>query len=85
VGYQSGPLTTSATLAVSGPRFDINYPALVQLPGYTLLNVGFEYQIRPDWSVQLRLDNALDRAYQLVYGYNTPRRSLELATRLHFR
>jgi vitamin B12 transporter len=85
LSYQCGLLMSSATLAVSGPRFDVNYPSLVQLPGYTLLNLGVEYQIKPEWSVQLRLDNALDREYQLVYGYNTPRRSVELATRYRFR
>ena len=37
------------------------------------------------WSVQLRLDNALDRDYELVSGYNTAGRSVTLAMRFHMR
>ncbi len=81
VAHQRGRLTSSATLDVSGPRMDVSFPSNVRLPGYALLNAGLDFQLRPTWSVQLRLDNALDRAYQLVYGYNTPRRSLVLGTR----
>ena len=84
VVHRSGRLTSSATLAVSGPREDVSFPSNVTLPGYALLNAGVDYQLRPSWNVQLRVDNALDRAYQLVYGYNTPRRSLTLGTRYRF-
>ena len=85
VARQSGRLTASATLSVSGPRADISFPSNVTLPGYALLNAGVDFQILPEWSVQLRVDNALDRAYQLVYGYNTPGRSLMLGTRYRFK
>jgi len=35
--------------------------------------------------VQARLDNALDRHYEQVSGYNTAGRSLTLAMRFHMR
>jgi vitamin B12 transporter len=85
LAHQSGRLTASATLSVSGAREDVSFPSNVTLPGYTLLNAGIDYQLLPEWSVQLRVDNALDREYQLVYGYNTPQRSLMLGTRYRFK
>jgi vitamin B12 transporter len=82
---QSGRFTASATLIVSGERDDFGFPSNVRLPGYALLNAGLDYQLLPEWSVQLHLDNALDRRYQLVSGYNTPRRGVLLGTRYRFK
>jgi vitamin B12 transporter len=80
----SGALTASAALSVSGPREDVSFPSNVRLPGYALLNAGLDYELRSAWSVQLRIDNTLDRRYQLAYGYNTPGRSLMLGARYHY-
>jgi outer membrane cobalamin receptor len=41
--------------------------------------------LTPAWIVIARVDNALDRRYQLADGYNTARRSASLATRYSFR
>jgi vitamin B12 transporter len=85
LGRSLGTLDLSADLRASGPRTDAGFPADVHLGGYALLNLGARWRITPAWSLQLKLDNALDRDYQLVYGYRTAGRSLTVAARYRFR
>lgn len=56
----------------SGQRKDV---ADYTLPGYTLFNLRASFVPHPDWSVTLRLENAFNRNYELIHGYNTPGRS----------
>ena len=80
--YETGRFGADAELQLAGPRIDFGP---VPLGGYTLLNVGCRYELAPGWSAQLRVDNALDRRYELASGYNTPGRALTLAMRYHMR
>jgi vitamin B12 transporter len=83
--YQTGPLTFNGDVQVAGPRTDYVGFNLGTLGGYTLVNLGIGYQLAPNWTALLRLDNALDRRYELVSGYNTAGRSVTLAMRFHMR
>ncbi len=83
--YQTGPLTFNGDVQVAGPRTDYVGFNLGTLGGYTLVNLGVGWQLAPNWTAQLRLDNALDRHYELVSGYNTAGRSVTLAMRFHMR
>ena len=83
--YDSGALNASADLQLVGPRTDYVGFDLGSVGGYTLVNLGVGYQLNPGWSTQLRLDNALDRQYELASGYNTAGRSVTLAMRFHMR
>jgi vitamin B12 transporter len=83
--YDQGPINFSADLQLSGPRTDYVGFDLGTVGGYTLVNFGVGYQLAQQWSMQVRLDNALDRHYELVSGYNTAGRSLTLAMRFHMR
>ncbi len=84
--YDAGRLYANASLQLAGPRTDYDdFGNLVTLGGYVLLNAGCGWQLAPGWTAQLRLDNVLDRRYELANGYNTPRRSLTLAMRYHMR
>ncbi len=83
--YNQGALFFSGDLQLSGPRTDFVGFDLGTVGGYTLVNLGVGYQLAQQWSMQLRLDNALDRRYELASGYNTARRSLTLAMRFHMR
>jgi vitamin B12 transporter len=85
VQYDEGPVNFSAGLQLAGPRTDFVGFALGTVGGYTLVNLGVGYQLAQQWSMQLRLDNALDRHYELVSGYNTAGRSVTLAMRFHMR
>jgi vitamin B12 transporter len=73
-------------LLQSGPRQDIDAVsgAAVRDGGYLLAAVRFELSLAPDWSVTARVDNALDRRYQLANGYNTAGRAVAVATRYNF-
>ena len=81
IQHEAGALLLAGDLSYSGARYDSSFPATVRLPGYALLDLAAAWQISPRWKLQLRLDNALDRDYTLVNGYNTPRRSVTIATR----
>ena len=76
-----------AELLLSGPRSDIDVvsAAPVQDGGYLLAAVYGELNVTPAWSVTARLDNALNRNYQLANGYNTGGRAASVSTRYSFR
>jgi vitamin B12 transporter len=80
--YETERFSVDAELQLAGPRIDFGP---VPLGGYALLNLGCRYELAPGWSAQLRLDNALDRRYELASGYNTPGRALTLAMRYRMR
>ena len=67
---------------MSGAREDFGG---VRLEPYTLLNLYGRVALTPAWTVQLRLENALDEHYELANTYNTAGRSLFVATRYAFR
>ena len=52
--------------------------------GYALVNLSWRAALGGGLSAQLKLENALDRRYQVVYSYYTPRRSLMAALRYGF-
>jgi vitamin B12 transporter len=80
--YRLASLSVGGELLYVGRRLDAGFPSSVALPGHALLALTAHYDITRDWSLQLRVDNALDRRYQEINGYNTARRGVTLATRL---
>jgi vitamin B12 transporter len=80
-----GPNEIGFDLLDSGDRVDFGFPAPVHLGGYLLANLNARYALSRSWSVQARLENALDRRYELASGYNTSRRAAFLATRYAIR
>jgi len=82
-----GPAQLGVDLLLSGPRpdEDLVSGAAVDDGGYLLAGLHAKLTLTPAWIVIARLDNALDRRYQLADGYNTARRSASLATRYSFR
>ena len=73
-------------LLLAGPRADIDAVSgdAVQDGGYLLAGVHGKLNLTPAWSVSARLDNALNRHYELASGYNTAARSASIATRYSF-
>jgi vitamin B12 transporter len=73
-------------LLLSGPRPDIDVVTSnpVQDGGYLLAGLRAKLNLTPAWSVTARLDNALNRRYELANGYNTAARSASIATRYAF-
>ncbi|MGC1520521.1 MAG: TonB-dependent receptor [Steroidobacteraceae bacterium] len=74
-------------LLLSGPRPDIDVvsDAPVGDGGYLLVALWAKLNLTPAWVVTARLDNALDRRYELASGYNTAGRAASIATRYSFR
>jgi len=46
------------------------------LSGYALWTLYASRKIDNDWTARVKLDNVLDRQYQLAYGFNTPGRGI---------
>jgi len=80
--YRFASLSLGGDVLYVGRRPDAGYPTNVELPGHALVALRANYDVTPAWSLQLRVDNALDRRYQEIRGYNTARRGVTLATRL---
>jgi vitamin B12 transporter len=74
-------------LLLAGPRPDIDVVsgAPVQDGGYLLAAIRGKLNLTPTWSVAARLDNALNRHYELASGYNTAGRAASISTRYSFR
>jgi vitamin B12 transporter len=83
-GYAIGRIELGAELQASGSRFDDAANAN-RLGGYGLLNLYTTWRVAPDWSLLLRLDNALDKRYDLARNYGTAGRSWFAALRYGIR
>ena len=64
-------LTTGIGATFSGRRDDFQ-GANTGMGGYTIFNLYANYDLEKDLSVFARWNNALNKTYQLSYGYNTP-------------
>ncbi len=65
-----GPVRLSAELVASSERFD-DAANTRRMGGYALLNLVAEWPFGPRWTAFARLDNALDKHYELAADYNT--------------
>jgi vitamin B12 transporter len=74
-------------LLLSGPRRDVDVvsDAPVQDGGYLLASLYGKLHLTRAWSLSVRLDNALNRRYELANGYNTAGRAASISTRYSFR
>lgn len=66
-----GDLELGTQVIASGKRYT-NAANTQSLSGYALVNLRARYKLAPEWSLLARVNNALDKDYQLVNGYNTP-------------
>lgn len=64
-------LTTGVGATFSGRRDDFQ-GTNTGMGGYTIFNLYANYDLEKDLSVFARWNNALNKTYQLSYGYNTP-------------
>lgn len=78
--WRQGPYALGGSLQIFGERFD-NSSNTIRLGGYGTLDLRAEWKPAPDWSVSARLNNALDKRYETVFGYNQPGREAFLALR----
>lgn len=74
-----GEVHVSGSLYVEGRRFDdlANTPSK-ELAGYGLLDIRAEYHFAPEWQLQGRVANLLDKQYETAQYFNQPGRGLYL-------
>ena len=70
VDHPLGPLRLRAELTVSSARFD-DAANTRRMGGYALLNLLAEWPFGARWTAFARLDNALDKHYELAADYRT--------------
>ncbi|KXS39483.1 MAG: TonB-dependent receptor [Halomonadaceae bacterium T82-2] len=77
--YTSGDWSFGATLRSAGDRRDTDAATYADTTtaGYGVVDLRTDWQLTPRIALSAKLDNALDRDYQLVDGYNTQGRYLE--------
>jgi vitamin B12 transporter len=83
-GHAFGRVELGAELQASSSRFDDAANAN-RLGGYGLLNLYTTWRFTPGWSLLLRLDNALNKRYELARNYGTAGRSWFAALRYGIR
>jgi vitamin B12 transporter len=66
----TGPLHIGAEVVASSARFD-DAANTRRMGGYALLNLTAEYRFGNRWTLFARLDNALDKHYELAADFNT--------------
>lgn len=80
LSYAPGPWRAGLDVIASGQRLDNAFAAPPpRLGGYTLVNLRAAYAVTATLSLTARLNNATDKDYELVQGYNTPRRNVFVA------
>ncbi|RCS59871.1 TonB-dependent receptor [Parvibium lacunae] len=81
VTQQLGRQQVGLEMLAVGSRFD-ELANRNRLGGYTLVNVSWNIDLKPSWSIFARLNNALDKPYETARDFQTPRRNLMLGVRL---
>lgn len=77
VAHDFGVYRLATSLYAEGRRFDdLANTSTKRLGGYGLLDVRAEYRVAPDWLVQGRIDNFLDKQYETAQFFNQARRAL---------
>jgi vitamin B12 transporter len=72
VFYHWRNLHPGLEIVAQSERRDINFDdgSPVTLAGYAIVNLSFRAQLRDQWSLTAKLENALDKDYQLAHGFN---------------
>jgi vitamin B12 transporter len=72
-------------LLAAGNRRDFGFPEPVRLGGYMLANLSAQWTFGDRLTLTARVENLLDRDYELASGYNTVGRSLFASLRYSLR
>ena len=74
-----GQFDVGVNVLAQGDRDDLDFsqfPAIREkVPGYVTLDLRAAYHISKNWLVSAKLNNLLDKQYQLVHGFNTADRN----------
>lgn len=73
VDWSGGTFKLGGSVQAFGERFD-NAANTTRLGGYATLDLRAEWALARDWVLSARLNNAFDKRYETVFGYNQPGR-----------
>ncbi|MBI1186127.1 MAG: TonB-dependent receptor plug domain-containing protein [Alphaproteobacteria bacterium] len=76
------------TVRYNGEMLDNNFtlsgPSPIDLPAFTLVNLGGDWRVSDSLELYGRVENALDEAYEEIYTYRAPERAFYLGLRAGF-
>lgn len=78
--WRGGALAMGGALQAFGERFD-NANNITRLGGYAVLDLRAEWALARDWALAAKLNNALGKRYETVFGFNQPGREAYLSLR----
>jgi len=78
--WRGGGFTLGGTLLAFGERFD-NASNNTRLGGYAALDLRAEWALARDFVLAAKLNNALGKRYETVFGFNQPGREAYLSLR----
>jgi vitamin B12 transporter len=78
--WSQGAWSYGGNILHVGSRFD-DAANTNRLAAYTTADVYTDWQFRPQWSLQAKLNNLADRKYETALGYNQPGRSFYVTLR----
>jgi vitamin B12 transporter len=84
LSHQTGPWGVGVELNAEGRRFD-DMGHTRHLGGYGLLNGWLHYTLNPQWRIELRGNNLLDRQYETAWGFPAAPASVFVALRYQAR
>ena len=73
--WEAGAWSAGASVAAFSYRFD-NLANTTRVGGYATLDLRAEWALQPGLRLGLKLNNAADKTYETVYGYNQPGRQV---------
>lgn len=77
---ESGAWNYGVQLNAQGSRYE-DVGNAVRLPGYGLLDAYAHYRFSPDWRLEMRANNILDKDYEVARGYGTEGASVFVGVR----
>lgn len=81
---------SNVNLSYTGKRIDNYYDDVtyrssrVKMPSYTLLNVGLDYRLTPDFGLYANLNNLFDKKYENTLGYGQDGRNVYVGLKGRF-
>ncbi|MDR9467286.1 TonB-dependent receptor domain-containing protein [Marinospirillum sp.] len=81
--YQSETWSLGGSLQGQDERQNSDFDSL-EMPGYAIVNLRGHYAFNQNWRVDGKIDNVLDKDYELASGYNTAGIYPEVSLRFDF-
>ncbi|MCA1799061.1 MAG: TonB-dependent receptor [Xanthomonadaceae bacterium] len=78
--YDAGAVHFGGELIATGPRKDSGFSD-DYIGGYVLVNLSAQWALTPRWTLDARLENALDKRYETALGFPMAGRSLFVRAR----